>query len=114
MADYKVIFHVDEMTKWNLVLANAKNLLNALHDDTLTVEILANSEAVKYLVQSNNSIENGLLELVDKKVVFSACNNSLKSFEIDPKNLFAFVEVVPSGVAQLTLKQYEGFAYIKP
>lgn len=114
MNTYKIIFHVDELSKWKLVLTNTKNLLDALIDSTLTIEILANSEAVKFLIESDHIDRNQLLELVSSNVIFSICNNSLKSFEIDVKSLFAFVSIVPSGVAELALKQHEGFAYIRP
>jgi len=115
MSEYKVIFHVDETNKWKLVLANTRNLLNALQDSKLTVEILANSEAVTFLTAANHS-EEELTTLSDlaKTVNFSVCNNSLKALGIDPSSLLDFVTVVPSGVAELAIKQHEGYSYIKP
>ena len=48
--EYRVIFHIDERSKWKLLLGNVENLLQAAdsHDDcqSITVEVLANSEAV--------------------------------------------------------------------
>ncbi len=115
MNEYRVIFHVDEMSKWKLVLANTQNLINALSGNTLTVEILVNAEAVKYLIQDNlNEEDKDILNNLSKNVTFSVCNNSLKSFNLDPNNVLDFVRVVPSGVAELTIKQHANFAYIKP
>lgn len=115
MNEYSVIFHVDEMNKWKLVLANTQNLINALHEDTLTIEILANSEAVKYLIQANlNEDDLLVLDNLSKNITFSACNNSLKSLSIEPNSLLSYVKIVPSGVAELTIKQHAKFAYIKP
>lgn len=116
MDQYKVIFHVDEMDKWKLVLANVRNLLDALEGNELSIEILANSEAVKYLIVSSQTNESShtLRELAKDKVDFVVCNNSLKTYDIDPSVLFPFSSIVPSGVAELTLKQKVGFAYIKP
>jgi hypothetical protein len=115
MTHYKVIFHVDEMDKWPLVIGNTKNLIKALSDSTLTIEILANSVAVQYFVSKNQNAEitQTLLDL-SKTVQFSACNNSLKSLQIDQSDLLDFVTIVPSGVAELTIKQHQGFSYIKP
>jgi len=115
MIDIQVIFHVDELKNWNLVLANTKNLMVALQDTNLTVEILANSEAVTQLVQSSSSetFAQHLREL-SASVKICSCMNSLRSLKIDPSSLFDFVSVVPSGVAELALKQTEGYAYIKP
>lgn len=115
MNEYRVIFHVDEMIKWKLVLANTQNLINALSNHSLTIEILANSEAVKYLIQDNLNVEDkDILNNLSKNVTFSVCNNSLKSFNLDPNNVLDFVRVVPSGVAELTIKQHANYAYIKP
>ncbi len=116
MSTYPVLIHVDEMDKWKLSLANCRNLLNALHDSELTIEIVANSEAVQYLIKTpaNHENENSLIALSQDKVVIVACNNALKSFGIDPKSLYDFVKVVPSGVAELVMKQHEGYAYLKP
>ncbi|NTW95366.1 MAG: hypothetical protein HGB31_01935 [Erysipelotrichaceae bacterium] len=114
MTHYKVIFHVDEMDKWPLLITNTRNLLEALKDSKLEIEILANSIAVKNLISvESNEYKDTLLNL-SKSVQFSACNNSLKALKIDPKDLYDFVKVVPSGVAELTIKQHQGFSYIKP
>ncbi len=48
MSKYKVIFHIDEIGKWKLVLGNVSNLLYAIENEDYDVEVLANSEAVKY------------------------------------------------------------------
>lgn len=44
-----VIFHIDEFQKWNLLLNNVKNLLLSYDNSlsSISVEVLANSEAVK-------------------------------------------------------------------
>lgn len=116
MNAYFVLFHVDEMEKWKLVLGNCRNLLNAMQDDDLTIEIVANAAAVQFLVKTESDRENEeiLKSLAQDHVTISACNNALRSFGIDPTSLYDFVSVVPSGVAELTLKQHRGYAYIKP
>lgn len=48
MSEYKVIFHIDEINKWKLLLGNVSNLLNGMDKENLHIEVLANSEAVKY------------------------------------------------------------------
>jgi len=115
MTEYKVIFHVDEMEKWGLTLANTRNLITALQGSKLSIEILANSEAVRQLVASNNT-EGNLKTLRDlsTSVTFASCHNSLRTLGINPSSLLDFVSVVPSGVAELVIKQHEGYAYIKP
>lgn len=116
MKEYKVIFHIDEMNKWKLLLTNVYNLKQAIKNDFITIEVLANSEAVKFFVQTTFT-ESDLLKvrgLIKSGVIFCACNNSLLSNKIDPKLLLKDVIVVPSGVAELMIKQHESYAYIKP
>ena len=62
MKEYKVIFHIDEMNKWKLLLTNVYNLKQAIKNDFITIEVLANSEAVKFFVQTTFT-ESDLLKV---------------------------------------------------
>lgn len=110
----KVIFHIDELSKWNLVIANVNNLLKAVADDqsTITVMIVANSEAVKGYLEAERS--QSLQALFDQNVCLSICHNSMVGFDISADQLPKFVTIVPAAVVELVKKQHEGFAYIKP
>ena len=111
MDNLKVIFHIDEMNKWNLTLNNISNFIKAKSNSKII--LLANAEAVKgYLLDSSsaNKIEN----LMANSVEFLACNNALKSFNLSEKDLVSNVKIVPAGVVALVEKQNENFRYIKP
>ena len=111
MNKYKVVFHVDEMDKWELLLGNVTNLLNELEAKDLSVIVLGNSTAVKYYVNNQQQEDlNKMKELSKQGVKFIACNNALKGYKIEPKNLYPFVNIVPAGVAELVLRQREGYA----
>lgn len=116
MAEYKVIFHIDENNKWNLLLKNVSNLLNATDGEKVYIEVLANSEAVKYydISQDLNTDIEIMENLYKKGVKFVACNNALTAHDIKKENIIEFVDVVPTGVLELVKKQNEGYAYIKP
>ncbi len=112
-----VIFHIDEMEKWKLLLHNVKNLIASYENqpNSVQVEVLANSEAVKgYLHDDSLGIEAKLDSLQSKGVFFCACNNALTGLNISRDQLFPFVNVVPAGVRELADRQMEGYAYIKP
>ena len=112
MAHYKTIVHIDELSKWTLALGNVRNLLKA-EGDTFTVEVLANSEAVKRYIRTEAG-DPELKDLLDQGVRFVACNNALKANKLLPEDLLEGVEVVPAGVVELIKKQAEGYAYLKP
>lgn len=112
--DSRVIFHIDEFQKWNLLLNNIKNLL-ASYDDCsgVQIEVLANSEAVAGYVQ-NSGLADSLKALSQKSITFATCNNALNGLNIPKEHIFPFVKVVPVGVRELIDKQQEGYAYLKP
>ena len=37
MLERRVIFHIDEMNKWNMVLKNADNLLNSVDGENIKI-----------------------------------------------------------------------------
>lgn len=111
----KVIFHVDESSKWGLALKNVENLIQAAQFNSFEVEVLANSEAVKqYLLSDVNQDLILMCELSSHGVSFIACNNALKKMNITKEQIAPFVNIVPTGVLELAEKQAQGYAYIKP
>lgn len=116
MSEYKVIFHIDEINKWELLLGNVSNLLNSIDNEKLYIEVLANSEAVKYYNINKNldAVFNIMESLNIKGVKFVACNNALMAYDLKRDNILHFVDIVPAGVVELVKKQSEGYAYIKP
>ncbi len=116
MADYKVIFHVDEINKWELLLKNVSNLLHGRANNTFHVEILANSEAVTYFdINRDMNADIKTMERLNKEgVKFVACNNAIMANNIEKNNIIPFVDIVPAGIIELIVKQSEGYAYIRP
>lgn len=113
--EVKVIFHINELDKWQGLLGNAANLLAAYEgeDRPLLVEVLANGGATgAYLLDAQHILE--MKGLADQGVVFAACNNALRGQGIAAERLAPFVTVVPAGVRELADRQMEGYAYIKP
>ncbi|UZT81288.1 DsrE family protein [Caproicibacterium sp. BJN0003] len=112
-----VIFHIDEFQKWKLLLNNVKNLLLSYDNESsnISVEVLANSEAVKGYIDISDSVDKNSLEVLSQKgVTFAACNNALLAMDLSKEEIFSFVKIVPVGVRELINKQQEGYAYIKP
>lgn len=112
MNEVRVIFHVDEMEKWGVVLKNVSNLLHAVDVEKSNIEVLANSEAVKFY--NATTLDKELAEQNSKGVKFAACNNALNLFKMKKDDLFDFVSIVPVGVLEIINKEAEGYAYIKP
>ena len=116
MSERKVIFHIDEFNKWKLLLKNVSNLLDVVDINEFIIEVLANSEAVKFY-KTNQDLEldiNAMEKLNSKGIKFVACNNALMANNINKDDLINFIDVVLVGILELINKQSEGYSYIKP
>ncbi|MDD4320831.1 MAG: DsrE family protein [Acidaminococcaceae bacterium] len=115
---FKVVFHVDEVSKWNLILVNVKNFVEDIADAEYSIEIVANAEAVT--IFADNRVENiyDLLEemefLIGKNVKISVCRNALRANAIEERSLPEFISIVSAGVTRLAILQRQGYSYIKP
>lgn len=112
----KVLFHIDEQEKWNMVLKNAQNMTTHFQQTTeeYQIEIVANGEAVKNYIKTNLALKQIMQDLVQQQVLFAACNHALQASELTFGDIFSFVTVVPVGVVEIAEKQSEGYAYIMP
>jgi len=79
----------------------------------LEVEVVFHGYAIKSLLKDNKSFEARVKAAKEKGVIIAVCNNSLKRLKINPTELMPEVTVVPSAVAELIVKQSEGWSYIK-
>lgn len=97
-------------------MGNVRNLLNDMDEEKVTIEVLANSEAIMYLDATENlDADLNTMESLNKRnVKFVACNNALTAYDVKKEMLFPFVDIVPAGVVELVKRQREGYAYIKP
>lgn len=117
MENYRVIFHIDDFSKWNTAFNNVKNLIKDQADNGggLVIEVLANGSAVRHLAKNAKQKidEDQLIQLIEQEVRVVACNNALTANRITREALFDQIEVVSAGVSELVAKQNDGFAYIK-
>ncbi|MCL4439710.1 MAG: DsrE family protein [Firmicutes bacterium] len=130
MNTLKVLFHVNESTRWQMVLVNITNFLNDVGQGSADIEVLANGEAVSVLGNrcllaedggqkascgiGNGSLLDQMKKLSEAGVNFVVCRNALKSHSIVEENLPDFITVVPAGITEIVRKQTQGYAYIKP
>jgi len=120
----KVVYHINypggEDDKAYLgAMRNIQNHINAVGADNMEVRVVLHGNGVGLLSQakSNEKLQGSVLELKGQNVAFNVCNNTLVGRKISYENdLFdVFKEdIVPSGVAELSHLQQQGYTYIKP
>ncbi|MDF2541633.1 MAG: dsrE/DsrF-like family protein [Herbinix sp.] len=115
----KVVFHIDDLEKWNMALNNIKNMLQYGRDYVFVfdIEIVTNGPAITGLTEEfarRQGLYVPLKEVYDSNVKILACENTMILFKIQDYELCNFVKTVPSGVVEIATKQGEGYAYLKP
>jgi intracellular sulfur oxidation DsrE/DsrF family protein len=115
----KVVYHMNEgVERAPQAIRNIRNHLTA--DPTAKIVVVSHAAGINFLLRdakdpSGNPFEVAVQDLVSKGVEFRACEYTLKSRNIDPKQLIDEAKLVPSGVAEVSrLQAQEGYAYLKP
>ncbi len=77
------------------------------------IEVVFHGGSITGLVQGSSFFTGKVQEFQQRGVVFAACNNSLRRYNIDPSKVLPGVVVVPVAILELVKKQEEGWSYIK-
>lgn len=118
MSKLKVLFHVNEVDRWDVAFTNITNLLYDVGRDNVDVTVLANGPSV--VVYTDADKVRTMESFSEEGVKFLVCRNSLNKLCsagvvcLKEKDLPSFVSVVPAGITEIIKKQHEGYAYVKP
>lgn len=77
------------------------------------IEVVAYNEGIGYLTSKASKSAKKIAELKSKGVDFAVCANTMARKKIKAEDLLPHARVVPSGIAELVLKQEKGWSYIK-
>ncbi|MDX5362566.1 MAG: DsrE family protein [Pseudazoarcus pumilus] len=128
---HKVVYHINggEAGQQYAALGNVLNHINAVGDGNVEVKVVMHGDGLSLLLypedreqtrmksaNADEKMQARIAGLKQKGVQFQVCANTLKGREIKLENLYDVrqEDVVPSGVAQLSILQTQGFTYIKP
>lgn len=113
---YHAIYQLDNADA-KIIEKTFRNINNALKDPRLEgkieIELVTFSGGTEACMKGSK-YEEDLKSLVEKGVIVSQCNNSLKERKLKREQLYDFIAVVPSGNGELIIRQVEGWAIIKP
>lgn len=112
-AGHKIVFQLtDNDEKSHKALSNQlKNLTEGWPDAEF--EVVVHSAGINYLQKSKTTSKDEIEALTAKGVKFKACENTLKSKNIDKSDILETAGFVPMGIAEVVLKQEAGWSYIK-
>jgi intracellular sulfur oxidation DsrE/DsrF family protein len=118
LAEYKYVLHISDMdpSKQELILNNARNLLDAYPPGDVEVEIVAYGPGLRLMFAENVNAQR-LDSLSQSGVKFTACGNTLKGMAKllgeEPK-LNPAANVVPGGIVRIGELVKQGYIYVKP
>lgn len=110
---YKVIIQLsdDSVDVQHSVISQVNNLVRAL--PSIHIELVIHSRGINFIYKSCQW-ENQLNQLIKQyNVKIYACNNTLEAMQLSKEDLLPIVEIVPSAVAHIVMKQHEGWSYLK-
>ena len=120
----KVVYHInytggDEAKQYRGAMRNIQNHINAVGAENLDVKVVLHGNGLGLLMdaKSNEGLQQQVASLKGQNVGFNVCNNTLVGRKISYENDLYDVweeDIVPSGVAELSKLQQEGYTYIKP
>jgi intracellular sulfur oxidation DsrE/DsrF family protein len=115
----KVVYHVtDGLEKAPQLIRNLRNHRNA--DSSAKIVVVTHALGVDFLMRdakdaNGNPFEVAVQDLVSKGVEFRVCEFTLKSRNIDKKQMIDEVKYVPSGIVEVArLQAQEHYSYLKP
>ena len=132
--DRKVVFHIDYANpdRFNLTLINVRNMVKHYKEELLDydVRMVFISRAVRYVTseemagtpfETPEAFESRRAEFRDRlqtlanvhDVELELCNITRSIGELEENDLYASVDVVPSGVVRVAELQRKGYQYIK-
>ena len=97
---------------WHGALKNISNLQTALGAST-QIELVAHGSGIGILIDGKTTQKAKIAELAASGVLFKACENTIRERKIDRATILTQAGTVPSGVAEVVLKQEAGWAYLK-
>ncbi|WP_435102575.1 DsrE family protein [Halarchaeum sp. P4] len=111
----QAVFHHsnDENTLQTRVVNNIANLLNDETIDLDDVVLVTNSGGLQLVLEDSPERER-VVELLERGVTVKQCQNTIEGTDVTAADLIDGVELVPSGVGELTRLQNEGYAYLVP
>jgi intracellular sulfur oxidation DsrE/DsrF family protein len=111
---HKVVIQLNtaDTAAWNGVIGNIKNL-SKVWPGNIKFEVVVHGKALDFLVATKSHLVTDIDQLAKKGVVFNACENTMGKYGITKQMLIPSVFSVPSGVAEIILKQEEGWSYLR-
>ncbi|MCP1386297.1 DsrE family protein [Runella salmonicolor] len=111
--EHRIVFHLasaDTLVHKALV----KQLGNVLdYWKTAKIEVVVHNAGVGFMKKDEAILSKEIELLKERGIVFAVCENTLKQRKIAKNQILPAAIFVPVGLAEIVLRQEEGWSYIK-
>lgn len=111
---HKVVFQMssnDPQSQKSLV-NNIQNIKKAW-GGKVAIEVVALGQGIELVMTEKSAVAQDVTKMIKTGVIFVACENTIAKKNITKAELIENVGTVPSGVAEIIIKQEQGWSYIK-
>jgi len=111
--EHKIVFHLassDTLVHKALV----KQIANVLdYWKTAKIEVVVHNNGIGFMKIEETKTAKEIHILSEKGVVFAVCENTMKQRKLEKSQILSSATFVPVGIAEIVLKEEEGWSYIK-
>lgn len=79
----------------------------------VAIEVVAFGPGIELVMTEKSAAAEGIAKMIKNGVIFVACKNTMAKKNITKEELIENVGTVPSGIAEVIIKQEQGWSYIK-
>lgn len=110
---HKVVFQMSTANEEEQkgLIKNINNLLSGWGNN-FQAEVVAHGPGISFLAKGS-TVAKEVESLAAKGIVFMACESTMEQKHIKRSELLRGVSTVPMGIAEIVLKQEQGWSYIK-
>ncbi len=113
---HRIVFELtsDDPKVWEALMNNIENVQHAL--GSAEVEVVAHGKGLAFLTSMKNApgpLRERMTKATAARVVFAACENTMKRQNVSKTDLLPFAVTVDAGVAEIVRKQEAGWSYVR-
>ncbi|WP_291097383.1 MULTISPECIES: DsrE family protein [unclassified Flavobacterium] len=112
--NHRVVFQMNsnDPESQKALMNNLQNLKKAWGAN-VEIEVVTFGPGIELVMTEKSAAAEGIAEMIKNGVIFVACENTMAKKNITKEELIENVGTVPSGVAEVIIKQEQGWSYIK-
>ena len=110
---HRIVFHLasSDTLVYKGLIRQLNNVLE--HWPTALLEVVVHSGGIDFMRKEVSKLEPEIQALKNKGIVFAVCQNTMKQRKLTKEQILSQAIFVPVAIVELTLKQEEGWSYIK-